>query len=66
MQKAALYTSGVVFAVVSVSHLVRLIAGIEIVIGGAVLPMWVSLLGALVTGLLAVWMVVTVQRSKAR
>ena len=63
MQKAALYTSGAVFAVVAVAHVVRLITGLEIVVGGAILPMWVSFLGALIAALLAVWMVVAARRS---
>ena len=35
MQKAALYTSGVVFAAVAVAHVARLATGFEIVVGGA-------------------------------
>ena len=34
MQKAALYTSGAVFAAVATAHLVRLATGFEIVVGG--------------------------------
>lgn len=63
MQKAALYTSGVVFAAVAVAHLVRLITGFEIVVGGIVAPVWVSFLGALIAALLAVWMVAAARRS---
>ena len=63
MQKAALYTSGVVFAVVAVGHVVRLITGIEIVVGGVLLPVWVSFLGALIAALLAVWAAVAARRS---
>jgi len=63
MRKAALYTSGVVFAAVAAAHLVRLTTSIEIVVGGAVLPMWASFFGALIAALLAVWMVVAARRS---
>ena len=63
MQKAALYTSGVIFAAGAVGHVVRLTKGIEIVIGGAVLPVWVSFPGALIAALLAVWMAVAARRS---
>ena len=56
MQKAALYTSGVIFAAGAVVHLVRLIAGIEIVVGGVVAPVWVSFPGVLIAALLAIWM----------
>ncbi len=61
MQKAALYTSGVIFAAVAVAHLVRLITGFEIVVGGVIVP--VSFLGALIAALLAVWMAVAARRS---
>ena len=61
-QKTALYTSGAVFAAVAVAHLVRLATGFEIIVGGAILPMWVSFLGALIAALLAVWMVFAARR----
>ncbi len=63
MQKAALYTSGVIFAAGAIGHVVRLTKGIEIVINGAVLPLWVSFPGVLVAALLAVWMVAAARRS---
>ena len=63
MQKAALYTSGVVFAAVAVAHLVRLATGFEIVVGGIIVPVWVSFLGALIAALLAAWMVAAARRS---
>jgi hypothetical protein len=63
MQKAALYTSGVIFAVGAVAHLVRLTTGFEIVVGGVVAPVWVSFPGALIAALLAVWMAVAARRS---
>ncbi len=52
-----------VFTVVAVAHVVRLSTGIEIVVDGVILPMWVSLLGALIAAPLAVWMVVAARRS---
>ncbi len=63
MQKAALYTSGVIFAAVAVAHLARLITGFGIVVGGFIVPVWVSFLGALIAALLAVWMAVAARRS---
>ena len=41
MQKAALYTFGVVFATVAVAHVVRLTTGVGIVVDGVILPVWV-------------------------
>ena len=63
MQKAALYTSGVFFAVGAAAHLARLIIGFQIVIGGVAVPVWVSFPGALAAAALAVWMVVAARRS---
>ena len=63
MQKAALYTSGVVLAAVALAHLVRLITGFEIVVGGVVAPVWVSFPSALIAALLAIWMGVAARRS---
>ena len=62
MQKPALYTSGAIFTAVAVAHVVRLATGFEIVVGGGVVPVWVSGLGALTAALLAVWMVAAVRR----
>ena len=63
MQKAALYTSGAFFTVGALAHLVRLIIGFEITIGGLAVPVWVSFPGAFIAALLAVWMVVAARRS---
>ncbi len=63
MQKAALYTSGVVFAAGAVAHGVRLITGIEIVVNGVVVPVWMSFPVAFIVALLAVWMAVSARRS---
>jgi hypothetical protein len=63
MQKAALYTSGIFFAVGAVANFVRLIAGFDIVVAGIVVPVWVSFPGVLIAAVLAVWMVVAAQRS---
>jgi hypothetical protein len=63
MQKAALYTSSVIFAAVAVAHLVRLIMGFEIVVGGVVAPVWVSFPGALIATVLAIWMMIAARQS---
>ncbi len=63
MHKPALYTAGAVFAVVALAHVVRLFLATEIVVGGAVVPVFVSLPVAVVSGLLATWMVAAARRS---
>ena len=41
----------------------RLTTGVEIIVGGVIVPVWVSFLGAFFAALLAVWMVVAARRS---
>ncbi len=43
----------IVFTIVAVAHLLRLVDGTQIVVGGTTVPMWASVLGALVPGLIA-------------
>lgn len=62
MRKAALYTSGAFFAAGAVGHLLRLITGFEITVGGIAVPIWVSFPGVLAAALLALWMVVAARR----
>ena len=40
-------------ALVAVAHLLRLLFGLEVVVGGWVAPMWASVLGAVIPGALA-------------
>ena len=44
----------IVFTIVAVAHLLRLVDGTQIVVGNTTIPMWVSVLGALVPGLIVV------------
>lgn len=39
-----------IFAIVALLHLVRFFMGWEVLIGGAAVPMWVSLVSVLVAG----------------
>jgi hypothetical protein len=43
MQRAALYTSALIFAAGAVGYGLRLVRGFEIVIGGVVVPVWCAL-----------------------
>ena len=62
MPKFALYTSAVIFAVVSLFHWVRLALGTKVVIGAAGIPLTVSLVAGIVSAGLAVWMVLASQK----
>jgi hypothetical protein len=44
----------IVFALVAAAHLLRLVCHTEVLIGGAIIPMWASVLGLIVPGALAV------------
>jgi hypothetical protein len=63
MQKAALYTATVIFLAVSLAHLLRYVAQIEIVVGGVVVPESLSLVVSLVFLGLALWLFVAGRRS---
>ncbi len=63
MAGAALYTSGLFFALGTLAHAVRLMTGLEIVIGGVVVPLWVSFPGALIAAALAAWMLAAARRA---
>lgn len=39
---------------IAAAHALRLVFGVELIVGSTVMPMWVSVLGALVPGSLAI------------
>jgi hypothetical protein len=43
----------IVFVLVAIAHLLRVVSGTEVVIGGVDIPQWVSILGVIVPGLIA-------------
>ena len=43
----------IVFVLVAIAHLLRLVSGTDIVIGGNDIPQWVSVVGVLVPGSIA-------------
>lgn len=45
--------AAVIFAIVALAHLLRALAGLDIVIGAESIPVWVSWVGAVVAGFLA-------------
>ena len=52
--KPATLLAVLIFFLVFLAHLARLILGIEVLVGGAAIPMWVSVVGLFVAGGLAV------------
>jgi hypothetical protein len=52
--KPASLIAALVFSLVAIAHLIRLIFQVEVLVGGAATPMWVSVVGLIVPGALAV------------
>jgi hypothetical protein len=52
--KPASLLAVLVFSLVAIAHLLRLVFQTEVLVGGAIIPMWVSFLGLIVPGALAV------------
>lgn len=53
MQRIMLCLAGTIFVLVAIAHIVRLLLEVEILINGWVLPLWVSVGGAVVPVILA-------------
>lgn len=55
-QRLGLRVAGAIFALFSVAHVLRLATHLEISIGGQAIPMWPSIIAAIVGAALAVWL----------
>ena len=64
MQKAALTTAGIIFALLAISHVIRWLAPVDILIGGNNLPLSISLLSGIFLSLLSIWMFVAAKNMK--
>lgn len=53
-----------VFVIVAVLHVVRVVFSWEVIINGATIPMWVSLPGVMIAGVLAVGLLRESQQGK--
>ena len=63
MKETALYTATVIFALVSMAHLIRFFLGADVIIGDTAIPMGLSVVAGLISAVLAVWMVMAAQKS---
>ncbi len=54
--KPASLVAVVFLALVALLHIIRLMLQVEVVVGGASVPLWVSLFAVLGPGALAVWL----------
>ena len=55
-QIIGLRIAGAIFALVSLGHVLRLLTRFDVVVAGWQLPLWMNVVGALITGALSVWM----------
>ena len=56
MQKTALKVASAIFLAIAIAHLLRILSVIQVTINGFVLPLQFSIIAALVTLTLSVWM----------
>jgi len=54
MKKPFTFLAVLIFALVAIVHVLRLVFGWEVTLNAAVVPMWVSVIGLLIAGALAV------------
>jgi protein-S-isoprenylcysteine O-methyltransferase Ste14 len=54
MRKPFTFIAVLVFALIAIVHVLRLVFGWEVTLNAAVVPMWVSVIGLLIAGALAV------------
>lgn len=52
----ALRVAGCIFGIIAIMHLLRIITGTTVIIATCSLPIWVNVMGLLVTGFLSVWL----------
>lgn len=52
----ALVVAGIIFGLVALMHLIRLSLKAEITISDKIIPMWVSIVGFIISLCLSIWM----------
>lgn len=56
MKRAPLIVAGIIFTIVALVHLLRILYHWKIIIGAYHAPVLVSIVGLIVTAILAIWM----------
>ena len=64
MQKTALITSGIVFGLLAISHAIRWLSPVEILVDGNVLSFITSLSSGIILALLSIWMFIAAKKTK--
>jgi len=63
MQKTALVTAGTIFALLAISHFIRWLYAVEVLVDGEILPVVISLVSCIFLALLATWMFIAARKS---
>lgn len=61
-----LLISGVLFGIVALAHVLRLASGWQVQIGPLSVPLWISVIGAIVPGTLSAWAFNLARRAAGR
>lgn len=56
MCKSPLYVAGAIFGLASLVHLYRLYSHFNVIVGTTEIPLWVNVIGAIVSAGLSYWM----------
>ena len=62
MQKTALVTAGIIFTLLAISHFIRWLYAVEVLVGGKTLPVVASIFACVFLALLAIWMFVAAKK----
>jgi hypothetical protein len=55
-QKLGLRVAGTIFGLVCIAHVLRVVTRADMVIAGYLLPLWASVIAAVIAGSMSVWM----------
>ena len=64
MQKTALVTAGIIFILLAISHFIRWLYAIEVLVDGKTLPVVASIFACVFLALLAIWMFIAAKKMK--
>ena len=64
MQKMALVTAGIIFTLVAISHFIRWLYAVEVLVDGKTLPVVASIFACVFLALLAIWMFIAAKKMK--
>lgn len=61
MSKYALAVAGIVFAIVAIMHLIRLYTKVAVIVVKTEIPLWVNVVGLIISAALSFWMFYTLK-----